>query len=144
MILNIRIKKKGSRSILAHAWMPPKTRGLAWQGRHRMHPLLEKSLSQEGLFPLCPSTRRFHMERNHLWCWAERGKSMANKIPKGRGINILKRKGKTLFLLITYPIFRLFCNVSFCFDLAWMKSLSLTFFGSVPDYKLLFAELYRT
>lgn len=26
----------------------------------------EESLSQEGLFPLCPSTRRFRMERNHL------------------------------------------------------------------------------
>lgn len=43
-------KKKGNRSILAHAWMPPKTRGLAWQGRHRMHPLLEKRVWARKVF----------------------------------------------------------------------------------------------
>lgn len=40
-------------------------------------------------FPLYPPKMRFLMDRNHLWCWAERGKSMANKISKGRDINIL-------------------------------------------------------
>jgi len=46
-------KIKETRSILTHAWMPPKIRCLACQWRHRSNPILEKRLWAWKVFSRC-------------------------------------------------------------------------------------------
>lgn len=98
IILNMRGKKKGSRSILAHTWMPPKTRGLAWQGRHRTNPLLEKEVWARKVF-----SHYVHQEWGFAWTETiyDAGLNVANqwliKYLRAETLTSLKEKEKLHF-----------------------------------------------
>lgn len=98
--------QKTSRAILACAWMSQRHPEVL-SGKRDMEKWSCRTQSEPGRSFLIMSTKTsLPMNRNHLRCWVEYGKSMATKISKGRDITILKIRGKN-FCSNSLPILNL-------------------------------------